>query len=91
MKEQVYLFPIFNLFGEERIHFIKLELSACLISLSTFPNPHSSESGKGPKQWCVWSLPGKKETLGLKCVSTDKVGNEQSYVLRNLQFSVQDS
>lgn len=34
MKEQAYLFHIIKLFGEERIHLIKLELSACLISLS---------------------------------------------------------
>lgn len=33
MKEQAYLFHVISLFGEERIHLIKLELSACLISL----------------------------------------------------------
>lgn len=58
------------------------------LSLSAFPNPHSSERRKSPKQWQVWSLPGKE---GLKCVSTDKVGNEHFHVLRNLQFLLQDS
>lgn len=61
------------------------------LSLSLFPNPHSSERRKGPKQWHVWSLPGKEGDLGLKCVSTDKVGNEHFHVLRNLQFLLQDS
>lgn len=61
------------------------------LSLSAFPNPHSSGRRKGPKQWHVWSLPGKEGALGLKCVSTDKVGNEHFHVLRNLQFLLQDS
>lgn len=94
IRKRRFIYSIFfNLFWEERIHLINLELSACLIflSLSTFPNPHSSESRKGPKQLYVWSLPGKEGTLGLKCMSTDKVGNEQFHALRNLQFLLQDS